>query len=80
LYVDHVESQGCALFERACQLDLEGVVAKRKESLYRAFEKPSRDWIKIKNPDYSQAEGRQELFEGRGLARTDNASRSLSEQ
>jgi ATP-dependent DNA ligase len=43
-------------------MDLEGVVAKRKDSLYRATEKPSLPWIKIKNPDYSQAEGRQELL------------------
>jgi hypothetical protein len=61
--VDPIEAQGRALFERACQLDLEGIVAKRKDSLYRATEKPSLGWIKIKNPNYSQAEGRQELFE-----------------
>jgi bifunctional non-homologous end joining protein LigD len=79
-YVDHIETQGRALFDKACELDLEGIVAKRKDSTYRPTEKPSRDWIKIKNPNYSQAEGRLELFERRGLARTDNASRSLSEQ
>ena len=65
LYVDHIETQGRALFEKACQLDLEGIVAKRKSSVYRATEKPSLHWIKIKNPAYSQAEGRQELFETR---------------
>ena len=48
LYVDHIETQGRALFEKACQLDLEGVVAKRKSSLYRATERPSLHWIKIK--------------------------------
>jgi ATP-dependent DNA ligase len=49
------------LFEKVCGLDLEGIVAKRKDSLYRATEKPSPDWIKIKNPQYSQAEGCEEL-------------------
>jgi ATP-dependent DNA ligase len=46
-----------------CGLDLEGVVVKRKDSPYRATQKPSPDWIKIKNPRYSQAEGREELFD-----------------
>ena len=63
LYVDHVERTGCALFHRACALDLEGIVAKRKTARYRATEKPCPDWIKIKNPEYSQKEGREELFE-----------------
>ena len=51
------------LFETACRIDLEGIVAKRKDSLYRAPEKPSPHWIKIKNADYSRADGRQECFE-----------------
>jgi bifunctional non-homologous end joining protein LigD len=57
LYVDHIENRGCDLFEHACRLDLEGVVAKRKTSIYHATQKPSPHWIKIKNPSYSQAEG-----------------------
>lgn len=63
LYVDHIEAKGSALFAQACRLDLEGIVAKRKDSSYRATEKPSPHWIKIKNPEYSQKEGREELFE-----------------
>jgi len=43
-------------------MDLEGIVAKRKDAGHRASEKPSPHWIKIKNPDYSQAVGRQELL------------------
>jgi hypothetical protein len=46
-----------------CGLDLEGIVAKRKASAYRATEKPSPHWIKIKNRNYTQAEGRQELLD-----------------
>jgi ATP-dependent DNA ligase len=69
LYVDHIEARGRKFFEKVCELDLEGIVAKQRDSLYRAAEKPSPYCIKIKNPRYSQAEGREELF--------DPATRSL---
>jgi len=39
-------------------MDLEGITAKRKKSLYREGTR----WLKIKNRNYSQAEGRGELF------------------
>jgi ATP-dependent DNA ligase len=51
------------LFKRACAFDLEGTVAKWKNGLYRADQRRS-SWVKIKNPNYSQAQGREELFEG----------------
>ena len=50
---------GRELFQAACQLDLEGIVAKRKQDPYS----PETGWYKIKNPMYTQAEGRGELFE-----------------
>ena len=62
LYVDHIQAHGRQFFEKVCELDLEGMVAKRKSAAYRATEKPSPYWIKVKNPKYSQAEGRNELF------------------
>jgi ATP-dependent DNA ligase len=43
------------------QLNLEGVVAKRKADPYA----PGTTWLKIKNPAYTQAEGRWELFQKR---------------
>jgi ATP-dependent DNA ligase len=49
---------GVDLFAKACEFDLEGIVAKRKASLYRPPDKASRHWMEIKNPTY-QAEGRQ---------------------
>ena len=61
LYVDHVEEHGVALFEKICELDLEGITAKRKKGLYREGTR----WLKIKNRSYSQAEGRGELFDSR---------------
>src|SRR5262245_305498 len=63
LYLDHVENDGKLLFEQIVKMDLEGMVCKRKSSPYRATEKPSSHWIKVKNPRYSQNEGREELFE-----------------
>jgi ATP-dependent DNA ligase len=62
LYLDHVESDGVLLFEQIVKMDLEGIVRKRKDSPYKATEKPSPHWMKIKNPKYSQTEGRKELF------------------
>jgi ATP-dependent DNA ligase len=38
----------------------EGIVAKRLADPY----KPRVRWLKIKNPDYSQKEGRDDLFNG----------------
>jgi hypothetical protein len=40
--------------------DLEGIVAKRLADPHD----PRVRWLKIKNPDYSQKEGRGELFNG----------------
>jgi hypothetical protein len=54
---------GQSLFEKVCGLDLEGIVCKQKDSPYKVTEKPSRYWIKVKNPRYSQLEGREEFFE-----------------
>jgi bifunctional non-homologous end joining protein LigD len=53
------EGEGRELFEAACGLDLEGIVAKRKDDPYAT----ETAWYKIKNPTYTQAEGRSELFE-----------------
>ena len=45
-YSDHVETQGLDLFEVAKQKGLEGIVAKRKSSVYE--ERRSQNWLKIK--------------------------------
>jgi bifunctional non-homologous end joining protein LigD len=37
------------VFQRACKMGLEGIVSKRLSAPYRSG--PSRDWIKVKNPD-----------------------------
>jgi bifunctional non-homologous end joining protein LigD len=45
----HTGDDGAAIFQQACKLGLEGIVSKRLSAPYRSG--PSRDWIKVKNPD-----------------------------
>jgi bifunctional non-homologous end joining protein LigD len=61
-YVDHIEGSGTALFQRVCEMDLEGIVAKQKYSPY-VTDLEASTWFKIRNPRYSQWAGRAELFE-----------------
>jgi len=61
-YSDHVDGSGKALFERVRKLDLEGVVAKQKFGPY-VTEREHSTWFKILNREYSQKDGREELFE-----------------
>jgi len=58
-----VIGSGHKLFELMCAHDLEGIVAKRLTDSYR----PHVRWLKIKNPDYTQNEGRRELFKPRNV-------------
>ena len=53
---------GIALFQRVCKLDLEGIVAKQKYGPYTSDREHS-SWFKIRNREYSQMVGREELFE-----------------
>jgi bifunctional non-homologous end joining protein LigD len=48
---------GKQFFEQICARDLEGIVAKRKLGIY---EDDGNTWLKLKNKNYSQAEGRHE--------------------
>jgi bifunctional non-homologous end joining protein LigD len=59
IYAQHIEGLGIGLFEEICARDLEGIVAKRKRGVYK---NNGLGWKKIKNPKYSQAEGRHDLF------------------
>ena len=45
----HTDEDGAAIFLQACRMGLEGIVSKRLSAAYRSG--PSRDWIKVKNPD-----------------------------
>jgi bifunctional non-homologous end joining protein LigD len=57
-----VLGDGKAAFQAVCELDLEGIVAKRLADAYG----PGRTrWWKVLNRGYSQKAGRAELFERR---------------
>ena len=55
IYVDHIEEHGKEFFALASKLGLEGIVAKDKRSRYVSG-KETRDWLKIKNPDFQRKE------------------------
>jgi len=61
LYLDHIEERGRDLFAEVCARDLEGIVGKLKLAPYRATLPSS--WVKVRNPAYSQAQSRGELFD-----------------
>jgi bifunctional non-homologous end joining protein LigD len=46
---EHMEGDGPTAFAHACKLGLEGIVSKRKDSVYRSGR--SADWLKMKNSD-----------------------------
>jgi bifunctional non-homologous end joining protein LigD len=47
---EHIDgADGETVFQHACSMGLEGIVAKRRDRPYRSG--PSPDWIKVKNPD-----------------------------
>ncbi len=67
-YSDHHAGQGVALFEAAKQKGLEGILAKRRASLYE--QRRSREWLKIKITrrlecvigGYTEPEGSRDYF------------------
>jgi bifunctional non-homologous end joining protein LigD len=52
IYVSGIVEAGAWVFEQVKAHDLEGMLAKRLDSTYQRGR--SRDWLKIKNPDYSR--------------------------
>jgi bifunctional non-homologous end joining protein LigD len=44
---EHMEGDGETVFRHACKMGLEGIVSKRKDSVYRSGRSP--DWLKMKN-------------------------------
>jgi len=74
LHVDQIAARGTGLFRAACERDLEGVVGKSRHGRYES-DGVTTSWVKIKNPHYSQMDGRRGLFEKR---RDQTAHRSRS--
>src|SRR5882757_6115473 len=48
---EHLGGDGPTVFAHACKMGLEGIVSKRKDSMYRSGRSP--DWLKMKNPEAS---------------------------
>jgi bifunctional non-homologous end joining protein LigD len=48
-YTQHIEMCGCVLYRAICKKDLEGIVAKRRDSVYSV----SGHWLKVLNPNYT---------------------------
>ena len=46
---EHTDEDGATVFRHACKMGLEGIVSKRLTASYKSG--PSRDWLKVKNPD-----------------------------
>jgi ATP-dependent DNA ligase len=78
LFASHVDTIGTSLFAAACEHDLEGIVAKRKDAPYECAERVT-SWVKIKNGHYSQIQGRHELFDRRTQRQTPSDRRAPTE-
>jgi len=59
IFASHIEQMGTSLYQEVCERDLEGIVCKRKDSVYSS----RRRWLKVKNPNYTQAVERTGIFE-----------------
>jgi ATP-dependent DNA ligase len=69
-----IQGRGIQLFQLMLEHDLEGIVAKRVSDPYL----PTTTWFKIKNPDYSQQEGRGDLFNAPRNSKTSRLPRRQS--
>jgi bifunctional non-homologous end joining protein LigD len=61
---EHLEGDGPTVFAHACKMGLEGIVSKRKDSMYRSGRSP--DWLKMKNPEASAVKREAEEDWGKG--------------
>jgi len=68
--LEHLDGDGARFFELVCKQDLEGIICKPKTSPYPFT------WVKVKNPNYSQAEGRREMFNRRLSERSAKQARN----
>jgi ATP-dependent DNA ligase len=50
LFNEALAEEGAVVFDKACEMGLEGIVSKRSGSLYKSG--PSRNWLKTKNPAF----------------------------
>jgi ATP-dependent DNA ligase len=60
---EHIEGDP-TVFAHACKMGLEGIVSKRKDSMYRSGRSP--DWLKMKNVDAPAVKREEEEDWGKG--------------
>jgi bifunctional non-homologous end joining protein LigD len=48
LFNEHIAAEGAVVFDHACRMGLEGIVAKRLDLPYRSGK--AKCWVKVKNP------------------------------
>jgi bifunctional non-homologous end joining protein LigD len=58
IFAQHIVKRGIALYQEICDRDLEGMICKRKDSVYSS----TGYWLKVLNPNYTQHIGRPEKF------------------
>jgi hypothetical protein len=61
MVLDALRARGTRLYELACERDLQGIVAKWARGTYQCDGRAT-SWLKIKDSEYSQIQGRHELF------------------
>lgn len=62
LYHDHVDGRGVDLFAAIKGKDLEGIVREIGSAAATHCDGHTTSWLKIRNSDYSQMEGRHDVF------------------
>jgi bifunctional non-homologous end joining protein LigD len=67
---DHVVGRGVDFFRAVCERDCEGIVAKLAASPYRLLKGKRSPWIKVRNANYSQMDGRFDAFAKRRRERS----------
>ena len=60
--VSNIVGRSVDLYRAVCEQDVEGIVAKLGSAPYTP---EATTWVKVKNPAYTQAEGRADFFEDR---------------
>ena len=51
-FSEAIDAEGALVFEKACEMGLEGIVSKRLGGVYSSG--PCRNWVKVKNPAFSR--------------------------
>ncbi len=76
VFNEHTDQEGAIVLRHACKLGLEGIVSKRLTAPYRSG--PSRDWIKVKNPESPAMIRHREIDRSRAVVRVMTHNRTTA--